>query len=165
MSYGKKLYKQIVYNIKDFINLIPAKGRILCLDIGEKTIGLSKCDVNRTIAQNLNTIFRTRFAKDVESLRKIIDENDIKCLVVGLPLDINGKLNKKSQSIIRITKEINSYIKLPVLMWDERNSTKAVEKFLINEVNLSRNKRKELIDSSAASWVLDGVLKLLKNSN
>jgi len=82
-----------------------------------------------------------------------------------LPLNINGNLNRKSQSIIRITKEINSSIKLPILLWDERNSTKAVEKFLIKELNLSRNKRKEIIDSSAASWILEGVIKLLKNKN
>ena len=165
MSYGKKLYKQIVYNITDYINLIPSKGSILCLDIGEKTIGLAKCDLNRTISQNLSTIIRTKFSKDIKILENLIIKNEITSLVVGLPLDINGNLNRKSQSIIRITKEINSSIKLPILLWDERNSTKAVEKFLIKELNLSRNKRKEIIDSSAASWILEGVIKLLKNKN
>ena len=165
MSYGKKLYKQIVYNIKDYIDLIPQKGSILCLDIGNKTIGLAVCDLNRTISQNLRTIFRTKLSKDLNTISNIVTEYEITSIIVGLPLDINGKLNRKSQSIIRLTKEINSHIKLPVLLWDERNSTNAVEKFFINEVDLSRQKRKKVIDSAAANWILDGVIKLLKNSN
>tara|TARA_B100000686_G_scaffold348500_1_gene439695 strand:+ start:6990 stop:7487 length:498 start_codon:yes stop_codon:yes gene_type:complete len=161
----KELSKLITYNITDYNNIIPNKGSILCLDIGSKTIGLSICNSDRSIASNLQTIIRTKFNNDIRIIKKIILDYQVKSMVVGLPLDLNGKLNKKSQSVIRLTKEININIKLPVLLKDERNSTNAVTKFFINEIGLSRNKRKKVIDSSAAAWVLEGVIKSLNNIN
>ena len=165
MINGKELYKLITYNIVDYINIIPNKGSILCLDIGDKTFGLSICNPNRSIASNLQTISRSKITNDIKIIKNIILDYNIKSMVVGLPLDLNGKLNRKSQSIIRLTKEINLILKLPILLWDERNSTNAATKFLIKEANLSRNKRKKVIDSSAATWILEGVIKTLNNIN
>ena len=165
MMNGKELYKLITYNIVDYINIIPNKGSILCLDIGDKTFGLSICNPNRSIASNLQTISRRKLSNDIKIIKKLIIDYQIKSIVVGLPLDLNGKLNRKSQSIIRLTKEINLILELPILLWDERNSTNAATKFLIKEANLSRNKRKKIIDSSAATWILEGVIKTLNNIN
>jgi len=165
MMYGKELSKLITYNIIDYTNIIPNKGSILCLDIGSKTIGLSICDSDRSIASNLKTIIRTKLNNDIKTIKNIILDYQVKSMVVGLPLNLKGKLNKKSQSIIRLTKEINLDIKLPILLKDERNSTNAVEKFFIDDVDLSRKKRKKVIDSSAATWILEGVIKSLNNIN
>ena len=165
MMDGKELSKLITYNIIDYTNIIPNKGSILCLDIRSKTIGLSICDSDRNIASNLKTIIRTKLNNDIKTIKNIILDYQVKSMVVGLPLNLKGKLNKKSQSIIRLTKEINLDIKLPILLKDERNSTNAVEKFFIDDVDLSRKKRKKVIDSSAATWILEGVIKSLNNIN
>ena len=165
MSNGKKLYKQISYNILEFKQNIPAKGSLLSLDIGDRRIGIAKCDEDKLISSNLKTLIRKKFSSDIIIIEEIIKDNSIKGIVIGLPLNLEGKPSKKSQSVTRLTKEIYSYLNIPILLWDERNSTIAVEKFFIQEVNISREKRKKIIDSSAAQWILEGVIKTLKNKN
>jgi len=95
----------------------------------------------------------------------IISENNISAIIVGRPLNIDGKPGRKSQSIRRLSEEINKTLKLPLLLWDERFSSQAVEKMMINDIDLSRNNRKKIMDSSAACWILEGALKRMQINN
>ena len=165
MTNSKQLRKLITIDIKEFIHMIPDCGSILCLDLGDKRIGLAICDNTRSIATSLKTLERGKLLNDISLIKNVISENSITSIVVGRPVNLDGKPGKKSQSIRRLSEEINKSLNLPLLLWDERFSTHAVEKILINELNLSRKKRQKIVDSSAACWILDGAIKALKNLN
>ena len=162
MTNSKQFKKLINFNIDEFINQIPKIGSIIGLDLGEKRIGIAISDENRSIVIGVKHIDRKKLITDINIISKIIDENNITAIIVGRPLNTYGKPGKKSQSIRRLSEEINKSLKLPLLLWDERYSTQAVEKIMITDINLSRNIRKELIDSSAACWILEGALKRMK---
>ena len=163
MKYGKNLKKLITINIEEFASMIPDSGSILGLDLGNKRIGIAICNDSRSIATSLKTLNRGKLKDDINIIKTIILENKISSIVVGRPVNMDGNSGKKSQSIRRLTEEINKILNLPILLWDERFSTNAVEKIMISELNLSRKKRKKIIDSSAACWILDGAIKTLKN--
>ena len=165
MTNSKQLRKLITIDIIEFFHMIPDSGSILCLDLGDKRIGLAICNDTRSISTSLKTLERSKLLNDISLIKNIISENSITSIVVGRPVNLDGKPGKKSQSIRRLSEEINKSLNLPLLLWDERFSTQAVEKVLINELNLSRKKRQKIIDSSAASWILDGAIKALKNLN
>ena len=165
MTNSKQLRKLITLDIKVFSSMIPISGSILGLDLGEKRIGLAICNNTRSIATSLKTLNRRKLLEDINIIKNIIVENDISSIVVGRPVNLDGKPGKKSQSIRRLSEEINKSLILPLLLWDERFSTNAVEKLLISELNLSRKKRQKIIDSSAACWILDGAIKSLSNIN
>ena len=165
MTNSKQLRKLITLDIKVFSSMIPISGSILGLDLGEKRIGLAICNNTRSIATSLKTINRGKLLDDINIIKNIIVENDISSIVAGRPVNLDGKPGKKSQSIRRLSEEINKSLSLPLLLWDERFSTNAVEKLLISELNLSRKKRQKIIDSSAACWILDGAIKSLSNIN
>lgn len=163
MKYGKNLKKLITINIEEFASMIPDSGSILGLDLGNKRIGIAICNDSRSIATSLKTLNRGKLKDDINIMKTIILENKISSIVVGRPVNMDGNSGKKSQSIRRLTEEINKILNLPILLWDERFSTNAVEKIMISELNLSRKKREKIIDSSAACWILDGAIKTLKN--
>jgi len=163
MKYGKNLKKLITINIEEFASMIPDSGSILGLDLGNKRIGIAICNDSRSIATSLKTLNRGKLKDDINIMKTIILENKISSIVVGRPVNMDGNSGKKSQSIRRLTEEINKVLNLPILLWDERFSTNAVEKIMISELNLSRKKREKIIDSSAACWILDGAIKTLKN--
>tara|TARA_B110000240_G_C13078267_1_gene274701 strand:- start:9 stop:515 length:507 start_codon:yes stop_codon:yes gene_type:complete len=165
MTNSKQLRKLITIDIKEFFHMIPDSGSILCLDLGNKRIGLAICNNTRSISTSLKTLERGKLLNDIILIKNILLENSITSMVVGRPVNLDGKPGKKSQSIRRLSEEINKSLNLPLLLWDERFSTQAVEKVLINELNLSRKKRQKIIDSSAACWILDGAIKALKNLN
>ena len=164
MTNDKQFKKLINFDINKFITQIPATGSILGLDLGEKRIGIAISDMNRSIAIAKKHIDRKKLIIDINIINNIIAENNIIAIIVGRPLNIDGNPGKKAQSIRRLSEEINKVLKLPLLLWDERFSSQAVEKIMINEIDLSRNKRKEFIDSSAACWILEGALKRIKNN-
>ena len=163
MKYSKNLKNLITINIEEFASMIPDSGSILGLDLGNKRIGIAICNDSRSIATSLKTLNRGKLKDDINIMKTIILENKISSIVVGRPVNMDGNPGKKSQSIRRLTEEINKILNLPILLWDERFSTNAVEKIMISELNLSRKKRKKIIDSSAACWILDGAIKTLKN--
>ena len=165
MTNSKQLRKLITIDIIEFFHMIPDSGSILCLDLGDKRIGLAICNDTRSISTSLKTLERSKLLNDISLIKNIISENSITSIVVGRPVNLDGKPGKKSQSIRRLSEEINKSLNLPLLLWDERFSTHAVEKILINELNLSRKKRQKIVDSSAACWILDGVIKAVKNLN
>jgi len=157
--------KLSTYNIIIFSKMIPQSGSIMGMDLGSKRIGIAISNENRTVSISYDTVLRTKLSKDIFTINNIVSENNIVAIIVGLPLNIDGKAGKKSQSIRRLAEEINNNLMLPILFWDERYSTIAVEKRMINEGNISRNKRKLHIDKSAATWILEGAIQTLKNIN
>ena len=130
----------------------------MALDIGSKTIGVAISDTTHMIASPRETISRTKLMKDVERLRSIIEQDDIGGLVVGLPVSMDGTEGPRCQATRDITAEIVKAVNLPTAFWDERLSTSAVERVLIDGADASRKRRAEVIDKMAAGWILQGFL-------
>ena len=142
---------------------LRADHRILGLDMGSKTIGLALSDVTRTVATPLRTIRRTKFAKDAGVLRSVIDEMGVDALVIGLPLSMDGTEGPRCQSVRQFAADLLETIDIPAAFWDERLSTAAVERMLIGEADLSRQRRAQLVDKAAAAYILQGALDALSN--
>ena len=134
---------------------------LLGLDIGAKTIGVAISDTSLLIASPLLLIKRQKFTNDSNILIEIITQNNAGGLIIGLPLEMNGKEGKQAQSTRTFTYNLLKINKIPVVFWDERLSTLTVERFMIEEADLSRNKRKKLVDKLAATYILQGLLDLI----
>ena len=148
----------MVYNvIEEFIKNIGVEGALMGLDLGEKTIGVAVSDTRQTVATGIKTIKRTKFQQDLTILTQVIVGRDIKGLILGLPKNMNGSEGPKCQSTRAFAKNISLKVPLPITFWDERLSTVAAERSLI-EANASRRRRAEVIDYVAASFILQGVL-------
>lgn len=130
----------------------------MALDIGTKTIGVAVSDITHMIASPRETINRTKLMKDVERLRVIVGKDSIGGLVVGLPVSMDGSEGPRCQATRDITAEIVKALELPATFWDERLSTSAVERVLIDGADASRKRRGEVIDKMAAGWILQGFL-------
>jgi putative Holliday junction resolvase len=138
-------------------SIFPNTGRLLGLDVGEKTIGLAVSDSGQMIASPLETLKRTKFSKNVETLREIIAEHSVVGLVIGYPVNMDGSEGPRCQSTKQFEKNLEKVIGLPTTLWDERMSTQAVERTML-EADLSRQRRAELVDKLAASYILQGFL-------
>ena len=139
-----------------------AKTRLLGLDVGEKTVGLALSDISWTIATPMDTIRRTKFSKDIQKLQSIVAEHSVAALVIGLPINMNGTEGPRCQSTRQFATNIQEHIDIPICFWDERLSTTAVTRTLL-EADVSRKKRAQVIDKMAASFILQGALDGLKN--
>lgn len=139
-----------------FREALPAGGRLIGLDVGTKTIGLALCDAGWSIASPAHTISRGKFSKDKATLAAFIAEQQVKGVVVGLPLNLDGSESPRSQSSRAFGRNLAD-LGLPVLLWDERWSTQAVTRTLI-EADASRARRDELVDKLAASYILQGAI-------
>jgi putative Holliday junction resolvase len=135
-------------------------GRLAGLDYGTKTIGVSISDTMQTISTGLETIKRTKFKNDAARLLEIIEEHEIKALVIGLPLNMDGTEGPRVQSTKAFARNLASITTLPLIFWDERMSTQAAERALL-EADSSRKRRKEVIDKMAATYILQGALDRL----
>ncbi|MBA3813739.1 MAG: Holliday junction resolvase RuvX [Alphaproteobacteria bacterium] len=133
------------------------KGRFLGFDVGEKSIGLALSDINCRIATPFQVIHRTQWKKDAEMLLKIINEHNIVGIVIGFPLNMNGSEGPRCQSIRQFVANLLLVIDLPLCLWDERMSTMAVTRTLLT-ADLSRAKRKKVVDKMAAAYILQGFL-------
>jgi putative holliday junction resolvase len=147
--------------LSEFREKLKPHQRLLGLDVGEKTIGLALSDLTRTVATPHSTIDRVKFTKDVEHLKKIILEHEVAGLVLGYPLNMDGTEGPRCQSIRQFATNVEKHKPLPTLLWDERMSTLAVERMMI-EADLSRARRAVLVDKLAASYILQGALDSLK---
>ena len=148
----------MVYNvIEEFIENIGVEGALMGLDLGEKTIGVAVSDTRQTVATGIKTIKRTKFQQDLTILTQVIVGRDIRGVILGLPKNMNGSEGPKCQSTRAFAKNISLTVPLPITFWDERLSTVAAERSLI-EANASRRRRAEVIDYVAASFILQGVL-------
>lgn len=149
--------KMLFESSTEFARGLPASARLLGLDVGEKTIGLALSDATRTVASPLETIERGKFARDMEKLAAIIRKQDIAGLVIGYPVNMDGSLGPRAQSTRTFAANLAKQIELPMLLWDERLSTAAVERVML-EADLSRQRRAQLVDKLAASYMLQGFL-------
>ncbi|NBX03075.1 MAG: Holliday junction resolvase RuvX [Alphaproteobacteria bacterium] len=144
----------------EFAAALPSHCRLLGLDVGEKTIGLALSDVMRQVATPLVTISRSKFTKDMDALKAIITEHKVAGLVVGYPVNMDGSLGPRTQSIRTFVSNLQKHTDLPILFWDERMSTMAVSRTML-DADLSRARRAELVDKLAASYILQGSLDRL----
>jgi putative Holliday junction resolvase len=138
-----------------------AHGKLVGLDVGTKTIGVAVCDPGWHFAGPLETIRRTKFTKDLEVLRAIAARETIVGLIVGLPLNMDGSDSPRTQSVRAFARNL-APLDLPILLWDERWSTQAVERAMI-EADVSRARRAEKVDALAAAHILQGALDALVN--
>jgi putative Holliday junction resolvase len=136
-------------------------GKLAGLDVGTKTIGVAVCDAGWHFAGPLETIRRTKFTKDLEALAAIVEREQISGLVVGLPLNMDGTDSPRTQSTRAFARNL-APLELPLLLWDERWSTQAVERAMI-EADVSRARRAEKVDSLAAAHILQGAIDALAN--
>jgi putative Holliday junction resolvase len=142
-----------------FCNALPHGGRLAGLDVGTKTIGLAYCDAGWTIASAAETIRRGKFTADLETLRRIVAEQAIVGLVIGLPLNMDSSDSPRTQSIRAFARNLGG-LNLPILLWDERWSTDAVTRTLLT-ADTSRARRAELVDKMAAAYILQGAIDAL----
>ena len=140
-----------------FCHRLPAGARLLGIDVGSKTLGLALSDVTRTIASGLTTLKRAKFSLDVARLLDLIEEYQVGGLVVGLPANLDGLDGPRAQSTRAFVRNLSKHIALPILLWDERFSTAAAERVLI-EAATSRRRRAEVIDKVAATLILQNAL-------
>lgn len=131
---------------------------LLGLDVGSKTIGLAISDPNCIIASPLLVIRRKKFTHDASIIFDCIDQNSVGAIVVGLPIQMNGVEGRQAQSVRTFVDNLIKIRPILVSFWDERLSTAAVERVMIEKGNLSRSKRSKIIDKSAASYILQGLL-------
>ncbi len=149
-------------NIKEFKQQIPNRRAILGIDYGSKRMGLAVSDLSCTISSSYKILYRKNIEADLIELKKIIAEKEIGAIAMGLPLQMNGQEGEIAQEVRKFATILEENLHLPVLLWDERLSSSAVESFLIKEVDLSRKKRAKVLDASAAAYILQGVLDALK---
>jgi len=138
---------------------LPDGGRLLGLDVGTKTIGTALCDAGWSFASPAELIRRTKFSKDKAALVTLIAAQAVKGLVIGLPLNLDGSDSPRTQSTRAFARNLID-LGLPIMLWDERWSTQAVERQMIAE-DLSRAKRAERVDKIAASYILQGAIDAL----
>ena len=141
---------------------LPKQGRLMGLDLGTKTIGVALSDGLRLSATPLTTIRRTKFTADAEALLSLIAEHEVVGIVLGLPLNMDGSEGPRVQSTRAFARNLATQTELPIAFWDERLSTSAVTRTLI-DADVSRAKRGEVVDKLAASFILQGALDRLRN--
>ena len=132
--------------------------RILGLDVGAKTIGLALANGSASVATPLETIRRSNLKMDTAALLVVIADKGVGALVVGLPINMNGSEGPRCQSVRQFVDNLRPAISLPVTLWDERLSSAAVKRFLIDEADMTRRKRALVIDKMAAAYILQGAL-------
>ena len=150
-------------DIADLSGLLARNRRLIGLDLGSKTIGLALSDVERRIATPFRTIRRTKFTRDVEDLRAVVEANDVAALVIGLPLNMDGSEGPRAQSTRAFVRLAHPLLGLPFAFWDERLSTAAVTRALIAQ-DASRARRAAVVDRMAAAYILQGALDRLASA-
>ncbi|ENK0837318.1 Holliday junction resolvase RuvX [Clostridium botulinum] len=134
--------------------------RILGLDIGDRTIGVAISDPLGFTAQGITTIRRKSEAYDLEEIKKICDKYEVDTIVSGLPKNMNGTLGPQSEKVLKFCDLIKEYVNIEIKMWDERLTTVAATRAML-EADLSRSKRKKIVDKIAATYILQGYLDSL----
>lgn len=150
----------ICATIEEFAAALPDTGALAGLDLGTKTIGVAVSEGFRSVATPLSTIRRQKFTLDAEALLKITSERAICGLVLGLPMNMDGSEGPRCQSTRAFARNLEKLTPLPIAFWDERLSTVAAERAML-EADLSRKQRAERIDHVAAGFILQGALDRL----
>ena len=145
----------------EFAAALPELGKLAGLDVGTKTIGLAVCDAGWSFAGPAETIRRTKFSAELELLRAFAERETVVGLVVGLPLNLDGSDSPRTQSVRAFARNLEP-LGLPILLWDERWSTQAVERAMI-DADVSRARRAQAVDKLAAAHILQGAIDALAN--
>ncbi len=150
-----------IVSIEDLPPLLAPEARLLGLDLGAKTIGMALSDVTRSVATPFHTVRRTKFTVDAKAIQEAIEKNQVGALVIGLPINLDGSEGPRAQSTRAFARNLAPRIAVPIVFWDERLSTAAVERHLI-EAGASRKRRAQVIDRMAAAYILQGALDRLR---
>ncbi|MDC3024795.1 Holliday junction resolvase RuvX [Candidatus Pelagibacter sp.] len=138
------------------------KCRLIGLDLGSKRIGVSICDEKQLIATPLKTINKNRLTELISELKVIIDENNIKGIIIGNPLNMDGSSGRSAQSVKDTSQKIEENINIPICLWDERLSTVGAFN-LSSQLDINVSKREKKIDENAAAFILQGAIDFLNN--
>lgn len=137
---------------------LRGETRLLGIDLGAKTIGLALSDVSRMVATPYRTLDRNKFSRNARELETVIDEQDVGGVVLGWPVEMDGGEGSRCRATRRFAENLIARRDIPIAFWDERLSTAAVERLLVVEVDMTRKRRKEVIDKTAAAYILQGAL-------
>jgi len=148
--------------IEEFKKKHSTKIRIIGLDLGTKRIGVSICDQNQSIATPFKTIIKKDTKQFINEIMEIVDENDVKAIIIGNPINMDGSQGKSSQSVKDIANNISKSINLPICLWDERLSTVGAFN-LSSQLDINVSKREKDIDKNAATFILQGAIDYLNN--
>lgn len=146
---------------EEFAKALPTGARLLGLDVGTKTVGLALSDVTRTIASGLTTLARGKFSADARRLLELAQEHSVGGFVIGLPISLDGSEGPRAQATRAFARNLGRLTPLPILLWDERLTTAAAERSLL-EADVSRRRRAQVIDKVAATLILQSALDRLE---
>jgi putative Holliday junction resolvase len=149
----------IAETASEFRAALPSGGRLGGLDVGSKTIGVALCDAGWTFASAAETLKRGKFSTDLEVLRALLDAQQVAGLVIGLPRNLDGSDSPQTQSVRAFARNLSA-LGRPILLWDERWSTQAVERAMI-DADVTRKKRAARVDAAAAAYILQGAIDAL----
>jgi putative Holliday junction resolvase len=152
-----------VLDLLDLPAACPPGTPWLGLDLGENTIGVAVSDTSRMIASPLELIRKTKFTQDAQQLLKLMNGRNVSALVIGLPMNMDGTEGPRAQSCRAFARNLDRIQPINVAFWDERLSTSAVERFLIEDLDLSRKRRADVVDRTAAAWILQGALDRVRD--
>ena len=147
-----------ILSTTEFKQSVNQGQRIMGLDLGTKTIGVALSDVSHMIASPLETVRRKKFRDDSARLQNITEEHEVGGILLGLPVSVDGTEGPRCQSTRAFADNMLGVLDIPVTFWDERLSTSAVERMLVNDVDMTRKRRGEVIDKLAAVYILQGFL-------
>ena len=148
--------------IEEFKKKQSEKCRLIGLDLGSKRIGVSICDEKQLIATPYKTIYKSKNNELIEELKNIIQENNIKAIIIGYPLNMDGSSGSAAQSVNDVSKNIDKEIDVDVCLWDERLSTVGAFN-LSSQLDVNVSKREKNIDQNAAAFILQGAIDYLNN--
>ena len=152
----------IFTDIKAFKNSLAAKKSILGFDYGEKRLGIAVSDLLLMTANPLKILNRKDQSHDISEISALVANRDVGGFVCGLPLQMDGTEGQTAQAARHFAQTIDQSFGLPFLLWDERLSSRAVESFIIKQIDMSRAKRKQILDAQAAAYILQGVLDAIR---
>ena len=152
-------------NLIDLSAACPPDTAWMGLDLGEQTIGVAVSDTTRLIASPLELIRKSKFTADAEALFRLMEARRVSALVIGLPVNMDGTEGARAQSCRAFARNLERLRPVNVAFWDERMSTSAVERFLIDELDLSRKRRADVVDRTAAAWILQGALDRVRDQD
>ena len=151
-----------VLDLVELPPLLPTYAPLVGLDLGEKTIGVAVSDSSRTVASPMETIRKTKFTDDANRLFALMESRGAAGVVIGLPINMDGTEGVRCQSNRAFARNLLRLRDLPIAFWDERMSTMAVNRMLIQEMDINRARRAEVVDKAAAAWILQGALERLR---
>ena len=148
-------------DIEEFEKKIDKKSRLLGVDPGKKRVGIAICDENKIIATAYTTIVKNNFSDFLNQINKVISDNDIKGIVIGNPINMDGSSSRSSQSAKDLAINLSKNVTIPITMWDERLSSRGAFN-LSNDLNVNTSKKISKLDENSAAFILQGALDFLK---